>query len=102
MSNTDVTTMIVSNLPTSDPMPLVEPEDIYTMGLTGDDLTDAVASEPDRQFDPVTMIREIGKFNPAMANNLWYKLNNKPGSIKEVAGEKYIVSPKGSWIKASN
>ena len=109
MSNTDVTVTMGTTFPTGDPMPNVDPADIYTMGLTGDDLElaandpiELVTTPAQQSFDPEKMIREIGKFNPKFANTLWYKLKNQPGTIKVVDGEKYIVSPKGSWVKERN
>ena len=53
----------------------------------------------DQTMDYVKMIKEIGKFNPIWANNLWYKLHNQPGQIKTVGDTNYIVSPRGNWVK---
>lgn len=85
----------------------VSETDIETMALTADMLDEAVAgmtvptyspTQADK-FDPVKLIQNIGQYNPRFANKLWYKYNNSPGQIKTLGDTKYIVSPKGSWIK---
>ena len=75
-------------------------EDIQTSNAMVEVL-DSVPTEidPMANMDPRQMIREIGKFNPKWANNLWYKLCNKAGDIKTLGDTSYIVSPRGNWVK---
>ena len=86
---------------TPDGLETIIETDVVNMDLSGEDL-DKTFTPAKEDFDPFKMIHEIGKFNPKFANQLWYKLQNQPGTIKVVDGEKYIVSPKGSWVKSSN
>ena len=48
-------------------------------------------------MDPMELIRQIAKFNPQMANKLFYKHLNQPRQKKTLNEIEYLVMPNGAW-----
>jgi hypothetical protein len=48
-------------------------------------------------MDPMELIKQIAKFNPQMANKLFYKHLNQPRQKKTLNDTEYLVMPNGAW-----